>query len=45
MHGFAITYKMGRIEVTIPIMSGDTPNCLPITFICGKIGPRAVEKL
>jgi hypothetical protein len=39
--GLAMTYNIGNIDVTIPIISGDMPNCLPNTLICGKIGPKA----
>lgn len=29
--------------VILPITEGETPNCLPKTLICGRIGPKPVE--
>lgn len=44
--GLANMYKMGRNDVIKPMTSGEIPSSLPITLICGRMGPIAddIEK-
>lgn len=36
---FEASFKV-IININLPITEGETPNCRPKTFICGKIGPK-----
>lgn len=43
--GLASTYMIGSTDIIRPIISGPIPSCFPKTFICGKMGPIAANKV